>query len=97
MTHAYRRFTALLFAAAVLAGCGGTYQVARAPGNSGSTSDFARDERACNQRNAFVMAKAEDPKQTIYMTDAFRECMASKGWNYTRTERKLWPAKQAGM
>ncbi len=96
MTHASRRFTVLLLAAALLAGCGGTYQVARAPGNDGSSSDFARDERACNQRNFFVMARAEDPKQTIYVTDAFRNCMASKGWNYTRTEGKFWPAKQAG-
>jgi hypothetical protein len=97
MTHASRRFTALLFTAALLAGCGGTYQVARAPGNAGSSSDFARAERDCNQRNAFVMANPEDAKQTIYLTDAFRDCMASKGWNYSRTERKLWPAKQAGI
>lgn len=97
MTHALRRLPALLLAAVVVAGCGGTYQVARAPGNDGSNSDFARDERACNQRNLFVMAKPEDTRQTIFVTDAFRACMASKGWNYTRTERKLWPAKQAGM
>jgi hypothetical protein len=43
------------------------------------------------------MANPEDAKQTIYLTDAFRDCMASKGWNYSRTERKLWPAKQAGI
>lgn len=96
MTVASGRFTILLLASALLAGCGGTYQVARAPGNEGSSSDFARDERACNQRNIFVMAKPEDTRQTIYVTDAFRDCMASKGWSYTRTERKFWPAKQAG-
>lgn len=83
--------------ATLLAGCGGVYQISRAPGNAGSGADFARDERACNQQNFFVMSSADDPKQTIYITDKFIGCMEAKGWKYARSERKFWPAKQSSL
>lgn len=79
----------LLFSA-VLAGCGGTYQITRAGNDAATKADFERDERACNQANFFVPASSKDkPDQTIHMSAAYIDCMREKGWNFKRTERKL--------
>jgi hypothetical protein len=81
---------AVLLLSALLAGCGGNYQITRA-GNDGATkADFERDERACNQANFFVPESSKDKSdQTIHMSAAFLDCMRDKGWNFKRTERKF--------
>ncbi len=89
--------TATLLLAASLAGCGGVYQIARAPGYEGSRDDFRRDELVCNQRNFFVFADPTDMTQTIFMTNAFLGCMREKGWKYSLRERKFSMMKQAGF
>ena len=81
----------------LLTGCGGVYQISRAPNNNGTEADFTRDELACNQENSFVMSRPDDLNQTIYLTDKFIQCMDSKGWKYTRTERKFYPAKKISL
>ncbi len=80
-----------------ITGCGGAYQISRTDGRASARSDFEISERECNSKNFFVTASPDDTKQTIYITETFRECMASKGWNYSRTERKFWPAKSVSM
>lgn len=83
-------FTATLFFTALLAGCGGNYQISRAGDNTTTQTDFERDERACNQANFFVPESSKDKAdQTIHMSAAFIDCMRDKGWNFKRTERKL--------
>jgi len=81
---------AILFFTALLAGCGGNYQISRAGNDATSKTDFERDERACNQTNFFVPESSKDKAdQTIHMSAAFIDCMRDKGWNFKRTERKL--------
>jgi hypothetical protein len=83
-------FVAVLVLSALLAGCGGNYQITRAGNDAATKADFERDERACNQANFFVPSSSKDKAdQTIYMSAAFIDCMRDKGWNFTRTERKL--------
>jgi len=86
-----------LASSTLIAGCGGAYEISRTDGGVSSRDAFNMAERACNSKNFFVTAHSDDPKQTIYITEKFRECMASKGWNYSRTERKFWPAKSVSM
>lgn len=87
----------LALAAILLTGCGGSYQISRAPNNYGTQADFTRDELMCNQENVFVLSRADDLNQTIYLTDKFIQCMDSKGWKYTRTERQFFPVKKISM
>lgn len=83
-------FVAVLVLSALLAGCGGNYQITRAGNDAATKADFERDERACNQANFFVPSSSKDKAdQTIHMSAAFIDCMRDKGWNFTRTERKL--------
>jgi hypothetical protein len=83
-------FVAVLVLSALLAGCGGNYQITRAGNDAATKADFERDERACNQANFFVLSSSKDKAdQTIHMSAAFIDCMRDKGWNFTRTERKL--------
>lgn len=85
-----RYFAATLLVPALLAGCGGNYQITRAGDVPATKSDLARDERACNQANFFVPESSKDKSdQTIHMTAAYIDCMRDKGWNFARTERKL--------
>lgn len=85
-----RYLAAPLLLAALLAGCGGNYQITRAGDAPASKADFERDERACNQANFFVPESSRDKAdQTVHMSAAFIDCMRDKGWNFTRTERKL--------
>lgn len=79
-----------------LAGCGGAYQVNQT-GSNGGRANFEQAERECNSLNTFVGAKADNASQTIYITEKFRDCMASKGWTYTKTETKFWPAKSVSV
>jgi hypothetical protein len=75
---------------ALLAGCGGNYQISRAGNDASTQADFERDERACNQANFFVPESSKNKAdQTIHMSAAFIDCMRDKGWNFKRTERKL--------
>lgn len=88
--------TALILVAAALGGCGGVYQISRAPGYEGTRDDFRRDELFCNQRNFFVLSDPADMTQTVYMTNTFLNCMQQKGWTYSRRERKFSFMKPAG-
>ena len=85
-----RSFAVTLLLAALLAGCGGNYQITRAGNDTATKADFDLDERACNQANFFVPESSKDKSdQTIHMSSAFIDCMRDKGWNFKRTERKL--------
>ena len=80
----------VLLLSALLAGCGGNYQITRAGNDAATKADFEQDERTCNQVNFFVPESSKDKKdQTIHMSSAFLDCMRDKGWNFKRTERKL--------
>ena len=80
----------------LLTSCGGAYQVNEA-GSGGGKAKFEQAELECNKRNFFVGSKADNVSQTVYITEAFRDCMLSKGWTYTKTETKFWPAKSSGL
>ena len=80
-------------ASALISGCGGVYQITHVGINSASKLSFESSERECNSKNLFVFANADDPKQTIYISEKFRDCMASKGWKYSLIERKFWLGK----
>ena len=85
-----RYLAATLLVPALLAGCGGNYQITRAGDAPATKADFERDERACNQANFFVPESSKDKAdQTIHMSAAFIDCMRDKGWNFNRTERKM--------
>lgn len=85
-----RYLAATLLFPALLAGCGGNYQITRSGNAPAAKADFERDERACNQANFFIPASSKDKAdQTIHISPAFIDCMRDKGWKFTRTERKL--------
>jgi len=80
----------------LLASCGGAYQVNQT-GSSGGRANFEQAERECNSLNTFVGSKSDNANQTVYITEKFRDCMASKGWTYTKTETKFWPVKSVSV
>ena len=80
----------------LLVGCGGAYQVNQT-GSNGGRANFEQAERECNSLNTFVGSKSDNANQTVYITEKFRDCMASKGWTYTKTETKFWPAKSVSV